>query len=137
MPAEKEEKVRFPLRLSRDIDSLVKAAMLRDNCQSRNEFIEKAVRFYAGHIAAKDGAAVLPESLVSVIRGTLDDSENRISRLLFKLAVELSMTMHVLAANKGVGEIPLARLRGKCVEDVRKSLGSVNLEDIDAYQNEL
>jgi hypothetical protein len=137
MPAEKEEKLRFPLRLSRDTDGLVKAAMLRDNCQSRNEFIEKAVRFYAGHIAAKDGAAVLPESLVSVIRGTLDDSENRISRLLFKLAVELSMTMHVLAANKGVGEIPLARLRGKCVEDVRKSLGSVNLEDIDAYQNGL
>lgn len=130
-----DEKVRFPLRLSKDTDSLIKAAMLRDNCQSQNEFIEKAVRFYAGHVAARDAAAVLPEALVAVLRGTLDDSENRISRLLFKLAVELSMTMHVVAADKGVGEVPLARLRGKCVEDVRKSVGSVDMERINAYQN--
>jgi len=135
MPEGKEEKVRFPLRLSKDTDSLVKAAMRRDNCQSQNEFIEKAVRFYAGHIAARDGAEVLSEALVSVIRGAQDDSENRIACLLFKLAVELSMTMHVVAANKGIGDIPLARLRGKCVEDVRKSIGSVNMEKIDEYQN--
>jgi len=135
MTERKEEKVRFPLRLSRDTDSLVKAAMPRDNCHSQNEFIEKAIRFYTGHIAAKDGAAALSGQLVSVIHGTLDDSENRISRLLFKLAVELSLTMHVVAAGKGVGEIPLARLRGKCVEDVRKSIGSVNMEKIDEYQN--
>lgn len=136
MPEErKEEKVRFPLRISKDTAGLVKAAMPRDNCQSQNEFIEKAVRFYAGHIAARDGAEVLPEALVGVIRGALDDSENRISRLLFKLAVELSMTMHVVAAGKGVGDIPLARLRGKCVEDVRKSIGSVDMGKIDEYQN--
>ena len=135
MSEKKEVRVRFPLRLSQDTDSLVKAAMLRDNCQSQNEFIEKAIRFYAGHIAARDGAAALSESLVSVIRGTLDDSENRIARLLFKLAVELSMTMHVVAANKGIGDMPLARLRGKCVEDVRKSIGSVNMEKINEYQN--
>jgi hypothetical protein len=135
MTEKKAARVRFPLRLSQDTDSLVKGAMLRDNCQSQNEFIEKAIRFYAGYVAAKDGAAVLSESLISVIRGTLDDSENRIARLLFKLAVELSMTMHVVAANKGVGDIPLAKLRGKCVEDVRKSIGSVNMEKIDEYQN--
>jgi hypothetical protein len=70
-----------------------------------------------------------------VIRGTLDDSENRIARLLFKLAVELSLTMHVVAASKGIGDISLAKLRGKCVEDVRKSVGSVNMEKIDDYQN--
>jgi hypothetical protein len=80
MPERKEETVRFPLRLPKDTADLVKAAMLRDNCRSQNEFVEKAVRFYAGYIAAKDGAAVLPEALISVIRGTLDDSENRISR---------------------------------------------------------
>ena len=135
MSEKKAARVRFPLRLSQDTDSLVKAAMLRDNCQSQNEFIEKAIRFYAGHIAARDGVTALSESLVSVIRGTLDDSENRIARLLFKLAVELSMTMHVVAANKGVGDMPLARLRGKCVEDVRKSIGSVNMEKINEYQN--
>jgi hypothetical protein len=100
MPAEREERVRFPLRLSRDTDGLVKAAMLRDNCQSRNEFIEKAVRFYAGHIAAKDGAAVLPEFLVSDIRCTLDDSENRISRLLFKQSLRPALGGHRGAAPK-------------------------------------
>ncbi|MDR0491660.1 MAG: hypothetical protein LBH28_10505 [Oscillospiraceae bacterium] len=135
MPEKKVEKIRFPLRLSPETDSLVKAAMLRDNCQSQNEFIEKAIHYYTGHIAARDGAEILSEQIASMIRGTLDDSENRVSRLLFKLAVELSMTMHVVAANKGIGDIPLTRLRGKCVEDVRKSIGSVNMEKIDEYQN--
>jgi hypothetical protein len=136
MPEErKEEKLRFPLRISKDTAGLVKAAMPRDNCRSQNEFMEKAIRFYAGHITARDGAEVLTEALVGVIRGALDDSENRVSRLLFKLAVELSLVMHVVAAGKGVGDIPLARLRGKCVEDVRKSIGSVDMGKIDEYQN--
>ena len=44
------EKVKFALRISPETQQLVKDLYPRDNCQSQNEFIEKAIRFYAGQI---------------------------------------------------------------------------------------
>jgi hypothetical protein len=131
----KEDRVRFPLRMAPDTANMVKAYMMRARVGSQNEFIEKAIRWYCGYLAGKDGAKILSDSVVKTIRGALDDNENQISRLLFKLAVELSLTMHVVAADKGVGDIPLSKLRGKCVEDVKRTLGSVNMEKINEYQN--
>jgi len=130
-----ENKTKFALWLSPQVKSLVTDMYERDNCRSRSEFIEKAIRFYAGYMSSAESSEFLSRTLVSSIRGTLDDSENRISRLLFKLAVELSLTMHIVAAGKGIGDIPLAKLRSKCVGDVRKSIGSVDMEKIDEYQN--
>jgi len=130
-----EKKKRVPAWLYPSTIMRMDALLQYDKCKSESEFMEKAVSFYCGYISANDNSAFISDALVSVIRGTLDDSENRISRLLFKLAVELSMTMHVVAAGKGIGDVPLARLRGKCVEDVRKSIGSVDLEKVDEYQS--
>ena len=75
----------------------MKELMPMDNCQTQNEFIEKAIRFYAGYLMGNAASDFLPQALVSAIRGTLQDSENRTSRLLFKLAVEVDMMMHLFA----------------------------------------
>ena len=130
-----EQKVKFALRITRETQRLIEEWRERDNCRSMNEFVDKAIRFYIGYISAKDASEFLPRSLVSALRGTLDDSENRISRLLFKLAVELSMTMHVVAADRGIGESDLTKLRAKCAADVKKSIGSVSFDDIVRFQN--
>lgn len=66
--------------------------------------------------------------------GIVEASENRTSRLLFKLAVELSMLMNLYAAQSDVGEEILEKLRGKCIQDVKHTNGSVNLESVMAYQ---
>ena len=83
------EKVKFALRISPETQQLVKEMCPRDNCQTQNEFIERAIRFYAGYISGREATAYLPPALASVLRGTVQDTENRICRLLFKLAVEL------------------------------------------------
>ena len=83
------EKIKFGLRISPETQKLVRDLYPRDNCQSQNEFIEKAIRFYAGYLMGNAASDFLPQALVSAIRGTLQDSENRTARLLFKLAVEL------------------------------------------------
>ena len=41
------EKIKFALRITPETQQLVKDLCARDNCQSQNEFIEKAIRFYA------------------------------------------------------------------------------------------
>ena len=47
--------------------------------------------FYAGYISGQDATAYLPPALSKVMRGIVRDTENRICRMLFKLAVELDM----------------------------------------------
>lgn len=72
------EKIKFALRIAPETQQLVKELCERDNCQSQNEFIEKAIRFYAGYVSGKEATAYLPPALVAAMRGTVQDSENRI-----------------------------------------------------------
>lgn len=96
--------------------------------------MEKAIRFYAGYLSGQEAAAYLPPALAQVLRGTVRDTENRICRLLFKQAVELDMVMNVLAAGMEIDSEQLDSLRGRCVQNVKKTNGSVTLEDAVSYQ---
>ena len=128
------EKIKFALRISPETQQLVKEMCLRDNCRTQNEFIERAIRFYAGYVSGQEATAYLPPALASVLRGTVQDTENRICRLLFKLAVEQDMVMNVLAAGMEIPDEQLKALRGRCVQDVKKTGGSISLDDAVRYQ---
>lgn len=78
----------------------------------------------------------LPAAITSAMTGMVDSMENRMARLIFKLAVEMSIMMNILAANVDVDETTLRRLRGKCVEDVKRSVGTVHFEDVSRFQKE-
>lgn len=130
-----DEKVRFQMRISPETDQKVAAAMKLTNSQSKNEFVENALIFYCGYLSAKNSADFLPPTLVSAMRGTVQDSENRIARLLFKMTVELSMMMNVIAAGMEVNANDLDRLRGQCVRDVKKSNGSISFKSAVEFQN--
>lgn len=68
------------------------------------------------------------------LRGTVEDSEHRIARLLFKLAVETSMMMNVLAAGMEISEEDLRQLRARCVREVKQTNGNISLKDAVKYQ---
>jgi metal-responsive CopG/Arc/MetJ family transcriptional regulator len=127
-------KQKFALWIHPDTQQMVERLYKGDNCKSRSEFIEKAVRFYCGYLSAQDAVDILPRALTSAVSGAVQSSENRMARLLFKLAVEMSMMMNVVAAGADVDEIHLNRLRGRCVEDVKKSIGAVNFDEVLKFQ---
>lgn len=104
------------------------------NCKSRSEYIENALSFYNGYLLAKESSPYLPVMLTSAISGIVEASENRTSRLLFKLAVELSMLMNLYAAQNDVEVDILRKLRGKCIQDVKHTNGLVNFESVVEYQ---
>ena len=58
------------------MDSWLKA----DNCRSRNEFVEKALRFYMGYLGTEDNTTYLSQAILTAIQGTLDDNNNRLCR---------------------------------------------------------
>ena len=106
-----------------------------DNCKSPSEFIEKAILFYCGYLASTEYRAYLPGVIVSTMQGSLDSLEDRMASLLFKIAVELCMVLHVTAAANQIDEDTLSRLRGLCVEEVKRLRGAVHLEDAVRFQN--
>ena len=55
-------------------------------------------------------------------------------RLLFKLAVVQGMVMNALAAGMEIPDEQLKVLRGQCVQDVKKTSGSISLDDAVRYQ---
>ncbi|MFR2018667.1 MAG: hypothetical protein ACLS27_08595 [Eubacterium sp.] len=87
-----------------------------DDCRSKSEFIEKAVQFYIDHLTAEDQRSMLPNAMLSSMKSIVAESDNRICRLLFKMAVELAVTMNVVAANSDIDDITLERLKGECVK---------------------
>ncbi len=129
-----ETKDRIPVWLYPSTLECMDALLELDNCKSRSEFIEKAVRLYSGYIAGEKGAMFLPTAITSAMSGIVSTTENRIARVMFKLAVEMSMMMNILASTADVDENTLRRLRGKCVSDVKKSIGAVNFEDVAKFQ---
>lgn len=124
-----EQRIKFALRMSPELQKLVVDLYPRDNCQSQNEFIEKSIRFYAGYISSQDATEFLSRTLLSVMKGSVQDSEHRIRRILFKLATETALTTRIIATYEGIEGLPLSRLRGDVVQELKRTNGELRLED--------
>ena len=117
-------------------ETLVKIGQLftTDDCRSKSEFIEKAVQFYIDHLTAEDQHSMLPNAMLSSMKSIVAESDNRICRLLFKMAVELAVTMNVVAANSDIEDITLERLKGECVNEVKRLNGNFTFKDANDWQ---
>lgn len=96
--------------------------------------MSEALRFYIGYVHARKAENYLIQSLSSVMTSTVQDSENRLARMDFKLAVELSKLSQVIAYTHDVDEESLKKLHGKCVEEVKRINGAVLFENAYRYQ---
>ncbi len=85
---QKENKRRFQIWIKPSV--LREAENLReeDNCKSISEFIEKAVRFYAGYLKSQSSKEYLPDVIISSVNAAIADSDERHNRMLFKMAVQ-------------------------------------------------
>lgn len=130
---EKMDRNKIALRLSqtqlRKLEGYVKLA----NTSSRNQFILDAIEFYGGYVSSEKNK-FLPTAIASAMVGIVDNSEDRISRIIFKNTVELAMVMNILAAVAEVDEDRLRSLRAKCVKDVKGTIGKINFDDVYKYQ---
>ena len=100
-----------------------------DNCKSRGEFAEKALRFYMGYLATEDTSEYLSRALVDTLRGTLADNENRLRTLLFKLCVEVNMMSHTVAAHFLADPVNRRELRAYAVDEVLRTNGKISFDD--------
>ncbi len=131
------DKARHTVWLPDDIWDKVEGHYQADNCSTKNEYIEKAIRFYTGYLNAKNASDYLPRLISETLEAHLDMLGTRIGRLLFKLTVEESMMMHIIASDTDVDVPTLDRLRGRCVMDAKRTNGQISFNEILKFQKSL
>lgn len=99
----------------------------QDNCRSMNEFIDKAVNFYAD-CKATNCNDMLPGSISSAIDGRLKILEKNLSALSFNHAVELDMLVGIIADFAQLDRDDLKRRRAESVRNVKQTNGRISLE---------
>ena len=128
------DKTKFSIRVDTELLKLADHYIADSTVQNRTELIEDALRFYLGFLTSRKAEDYLLQSLSSVMTSTVRDSENRIARMDFKLAVELSKLAHVIAYTQEVDGEALRKLHLKCLEEVKRINGAVDFESAYKYQ---
>ena len=82
----KELKKKHSVWLSESAWANVEHHYQADNCSTKNEYIEKAIRFYSGYLDSERAEEYLPRVLAQVLEGKLDAFGKRIGRQMFKQA---------------------------------------------------
>ena len=93
-----KEKNKFTIYAEQELFDRLKAAYLEDNCRSMNEFAVKAIEFNLGYLSGQQGLDTYTPILSSIIHNAVRDCEERISRNVFKLAVEQAKLSNLTAA---------------------------------------
>ena len=123
----KETRDRIAFRMQPETRRRIEQWYAADNCQSKNEFIEKAVNCYADMLAAGE-STTLPRAVQSAIDARLKLFEDRIASLLYKQAVEMDMAMSILLQSLNVSEEVLRQERAKSIAAVKRTNGQLRLE---------
>lgn len=99
-----------------------------------SEFIEKAILFYIGYMSQQDNLNYISPMITETVKAQINGTEQRLARLLFKVAVELGKLMHLLAAANDVDDETLRQLLVMCINEVRKINDAIDCEDAVRYQ---
>ena len=124
-----ESKTRTAVWLKPSTIHKIDTWMIADNCETRSEFIEKALVFYLGYLETNDASKYLCEVLSNMIKGILDNNNNRLRSLLFKWCVELNMVCHTVAAHFKADEVDRRKLRAYAVQEVKETNGQISFDN--------
>ena len=128
------KKTKFSIRVDNNLLKAADSYIEGSNVKSRTELIEYALRFYLGFLTAENAEDYMLDSVSSMMTGMMHDTENRLARMDFKIAVELSKLSQVIAYSHDIDEEALNRLHLKCVEEVKRINGAVDFESAYSYQ---
>ena len=134
---EQENRLKITVWLKPDVVQRMDGWLKVDNCKSRGEFTEKALRFYMGYLATEDTSVFLSRTLVDTLQGIVADSHNRLRSMIFKWCVELNMMGHTIAAHFRDTLEDRRTLRGYVVDEVKRTNGQIRFEDAQDVQQQL
>lgn len=89
-------KERLNITLGREELALMDGSIGIHGFQSRSQFIEEAIRFYAGYLSSTDNADFLSPVIRNVIRSEIAKVNSNTNALLYSLAVQEGIMSDIL-----------------------------------------
>ncbi len=96
--------------------------------KSRNAFIREAVDFYCAWLEKEHVEKFLLPSLESVMSAKILNSEERLARMDFKMAVQIAMLTQMLMDYYQYTDEEIRALRERAVRQVKETNGSLRLD---------
>lgn len=123
----------FPLEIAELIDSHKYITNGREI-----DFVAEAIRNYCADIDGEKNIDVMCERMGKLYRAEINNHSNRMAHLAFKIAVELAIQNHLLAAGYvDLTDYEMRQIRNKASDHVRKSRGFLSFEKALEEEREL
>lgn len=103
--------------------------------KSRSDFIAKAIREYVSAIEIGKQKNIIAEHLADEIIKGSEAGITKISKGLFRYAVEVEMIIMILSEITDVPPEVMTEYRKEAVRNVRRTRGKINLDDLIARNN--
>ena len=114
-----KSKQKYGFYLNDETTNMIDTHLESAHTNNRSKFVEKAIHHYSA----------LGNEIIRVMRDIMHDQISRVSRMLFKVAVEISVSNYLKAANvTDLSEPDYQKLRYYVAEQVRKTKGTISLE---------
>lgn len=133
----KPKHIRHSTWLAESTVEKVKENYMKDNCSTQSEFIEKAILTYVGYLESERNADYLSPTILSSMKSCSDENTKRITRILFKLAVEQAVSNNLVAAQINFEPSRYKTLVRECEREVRNLNGNFAMFDALRWQRKL
>ena len=100
------------------------------DCSNRSELIEQALRFYLATREVEQCSDLLVPEPAECIAASSDKGITKISKGLFRYAVEVELLILLTAEVLDVQGKDLRALRRQAIENVRQARGRVDLDEL-------
>ncbi len=125
-----DEKQRISLFLDKDFVEKMDKEIKSAGFKSRNDFVVYAVNSYFADKLLSDENSSVNDKLAKEIAKSSEEQQKRISKGLFRYAVELELIMKMLADEKHFSKEKLEEMRKEAINNVRRTRGKVRLDNL-------
>lgn len=125
-----DEKIRTGISISKDLLKECDEYLLKSEYENRSELIESALMLFLASRNISEKSEILVPELAECIAKASDDGITKLSKGLFRYAVEVEMLIALTADKFHVNEKELKRIRKDAVNNVRRTKGKINLDEL-------
>ena len=94
---------------------------------SRNEFVREAVEFYLEWLNRESSEKFLTPALESVVEAKLRDTEERLARILFKMAVDQNVLAYAVVTDAYYDKVNVENMRLQAVNELKTTNGTLDV----------
>lgn len=123
------DKERVTIRLDFGLLNECDKNLLSADCKNRTEYIVKALKFYNGINSLEINKDFFGDIITNTISSIIKTSEERISKIQFKQAVELAKISKAVSQIFEYDDEKLLKLHLDSVEEVKKINGILKFEE--------